>query len=54
MHHSELRPKSEAVRAEVDEFIFHVISGRKLHHQPCPDDRLDICLRTVICEFLTL
>ena len=54
MYHSDLRPKGESVRAEVDEFIIHVITGRKMHHQSRSDDGLNIDLGPVSRKFLTL
>ncbi len=54
MHNSELRPKGESVLAEIDEFILHVITGRKIHHQRCSEDGLNIDLGPVSLEFLTL
>ena len=54
MHHSELRPKGEAIRAEIDEFVIHVITGWKVHHKRRSDDGLDINLGPVSSEFLTL
>jgi len=51
MNHSELGPKGESVRAEIDEFIAHVFTGGEMNYQCCPEDGLNIDLGPIRLKF---